>query len=369
MNKFFSKKGEFLVLINIILLISLITQLVIVPSLPTKYFYDSNNILSISNGMVNRYFDESYLFAGNFFKFINIFNFSTFTQWAVLLTIVGTILLILYVNRYTKIEIHKLIFFAAVVTFLNIYIFRISKDFIQWIFWLLLFLSILDQNKYRKNIIILVLFIIETIYFRSYYIAIYLGYLAIYTIINKMISNKKSFNYVKLTLILVFGIFIALLLIQKVSPSLYSRIINVRQTTNMNRIESVDAVTIIQDLFNSNNVINYMINFVLNFFRILFPIELIFKGMKYIPFIIFQFYLTINIINSIKNINKSRSLTLIMLISMFISYTLVSSIYEPDFGSMIRHEIACMPIFMAIIFNNNLKEKKNEKNKHYSTNL
>ena len=125
-------------------------------------------------------------------------------------------------------------------------------------------------------------------------------------------------------------------------------IFSVRDIVNKYRIDSVDAKTIILYILQGKSIALYYINYLINFFRLLFPIELILKSIKYIPYIVFQIWLSLKLWSWKKNIKHEY-------VMLLYSYILVSTIFEPDFGSFLRHTI---PYFIFIINLMKWKEKK-----------
>jgi len=94
-------------------------------------------------------------------------------------------------------------------------------------------------------------------------------------------------------------------------------------------------------------------NYFINLVRVLFPIELIFKGVKYIPFILYQIYITISLIKKVSKIRNSEYTNRdTLLLAIFIAYLLVASLYEPDFGSFIRHESTLSFIMFDLFLEN-----------------
>lgn len=336
-----------------IFFISILTQTFVVPRLPDKYFYDSVGILSITNSNFMSYFDHSYLFTGNFFKSINIFGFTTFNEWAISITLIFSIFTSIFLMKYQKIRLHQALFILITILFNNIYIFRISKDFVQLLFWILIYLiGKSDLKEWHKNIFIFIIFIFEGINFRSYYMIIGI----LYILLNYFFKTQKKINYKKLVFLLCFGIFIGLNILNIIAPSTYNQVVNMRYNQNFLRLDSGDAVTAINDLLPQTSVLNYMINYLLNLFRILFPIELIFKGIKYVPFIIYQFYFTIMLLLKTKSDWEIRFNNIYL--PIIIAYLLVANLFEPDFGSVIRHEAALYFIFLEVFLfrNDNKKE-------------
>ena len=146
-------------------------QAFLIPGLPAKYFYDSNAILAITNDNYYRFFDNSYMFTGKFFNAINIFGFTTFNEWAILISTIFTIITIMYLSKYKEMKLSKCIFIYATIALANIYIFRISKDIIQLLFWLAIFAIVCSKKIKDKNKVLLtvIVFSVEANCFRKYY--------------------------------------------------------------------------------------------------------------------------------------------------------------------------------------------------------
>ena len=91
----------------------------------------------------------------------------------------------------------------------------------------------------------------------------------------------------------------------------------------------------------------------------MFPIELIVKGIKYIPFIIYQIFISINTLRLGKNLNNNN----ILIFATIVSFIMISAIFEPDFGSFIRHESALTLLLLEInVINETMKNKNNALN-------
>lgn len=326
------------ILIISILLETIFVKLFQYVILPKKYFYDSNKILKLTNGIPIAT-DKTYTFTANFFKTINIFKFTLLSQWSYAISFVSILLIILILVRNKKMSNKNFIFIIASVGLLNIYVFNISKDFIQFLIFYIIFLII--NNKKNSNLKSLIwtciILLIEAIYFRIYYAIMAMIIITIYWIYTKWIKeihvNKKTvIKIISLALILFFA---EIFIVQLVSYENYNSIMNARYSVNITRETSTDAVTVINDLLGKNkNFIIFILNYIINLIRMLFPIELIIKGLKYIPFIVYQLFITYTILKSSSKLNDKNIMWLITVIS----YIMVSVIFEPDFGSFIRHE-------------------------------
>lgn len=345
-------KKSFLAIILLIFPLSFILQIFIVPKLPEKYFYDSMGILGIVNGTINtRYFDSSYMFTGNFFRYINFLNLATFLEWAILLTLITVPFIQKELIRYKKATLDKIVFILITVLFLNIYIFRISKDFVQFLIWTLIYFILNSNFKLKKQIFFtFIIFIFEAVFFRSYYAITGILFILIYKYLS---GSKNKTKLGKILIVLGVGITMVLFVLQKISPNGYDQIVNMRYYQNRFRENTGDANTAINDMLSGSVPYLYCVNYFINLIRISFPIELIIKGLKYFPFVIYQCYFSYEIIKKILENDKDNSKWL----AVIGAYILVSILFEPDFGSVIRHEVSLVFIIFKLILGGEENEK------------
>lgn len=133
-------KNATLVLVFVVMLAAkLLTML-----LPAKYFYDNNRILGMTNeDMRVHAWAGSYIVAANFFKAINIFGFTTLSQWSWFLGLFLTLIVFFMVLRLPEPDMVQTIFLLACIGLLNIYVFNIGKDVIQFLFFMAVYLVLL----------------------------------------------------------------------------------------------------------------------------------------------------------------------------------------------------------------------------------
>lgn len=332
---------------------------------PTKYFYDSISILNKTK--YEFVADKSFTFTANFFKVINLFGFNTVQQWSWTLGLIFTIILIFIILKYDKYNIGQMIFIIASFLFLNLYVFNISKDAIQFIIFLFIF-AILNSAKLsekKKLIFSCLILALEAYYFRIYYLIMAIIMIDIYFVYNIFFKNKKTTNKSKIKIIfLTMVVFFAqIFVLQAISTENYESIMYARSSVNIYRENSSSAVTLIKELFgNNDNYGIFILNYIINFFRLLFPVELILKGPKYLAFIIYQFFISFNLIIGLKKVDEKNLLYLIVMLG----FILISTIFEPDFGSFIRHESALFVIILQVNIFNELKRKGKNNEEMYS---
>lgn len=314
--------------------------------LPDKYFYDSGRMLSMSTGSnTMQAWGGAYEIVADLFREINILNFTTLQEWAYYLAFIFGIILILMLSRIDEPDNLQLFFIICSIGLLNIYIFNISKDIIQYGIFFLMYLVIINKRipKILKIVGTFFIFYWESTFFRSYYILMGALFIILYGIIKVIQKRDKPIN--RNELIGVFSvIFIVMFLLvyfsQFISYEDYQSLINVRY-----EVPNPGAVSAINNLIDDRgNLALYMVNYVINAVRMMLPVELLLNGPFYAPFVIYQIMILYYLILTIKSLNKNTNEIVVLALSAFLGYLLVSFTFEPDFGSFVRHEAATFPI-------------------------
>lgn len=314
---------------------------------PDKYFYDSKHILAVMNG--TGYTDKAYTFTANFYNAINIFQLNSIYEWSIFLTTIGTIIIaILFLFNKKRYSIKQLLFIFASIALLDIYVFNLSKEIIQLLIFIIVYLIIKNKkikNDLTKIAIISSVFIIESITFRIYYLILAALIPICYAAINE--SKRKNIKSEKIILTTIIAFFAITFVAGYFSPEGLNSILTARSSVNQVRIASgdKDANTMIVEIFGQNdNYLIFCLNYMLDYIRLIFPIELLFKGLKYAPFVIYQFYLSYLVIKSISKYEHDKTLAK----SVIIGFISISAIFEPDFGSFIRHQITLYPLLLYL---------------------
>ena len=352
---------------NLLLVLLLIIEIIFVKLfvyniLPEKYRYDSGHIIEVMRGKSDA--DKSYKATADFYNAINIFSIDSIYDWNIFIGFFSIIFIVLLVGG-KEYNFNQLIFILCSVFFLNIYTFVLGKELIQVIIFLIIYLIALSKMKdWKKNIAIFTIFIVESIFFRVYYLII--GSIFIFLSYSgriKSTSGRKK-SLVKIIFFTIIFMVIESYILSIVSKENYNSLILARDGVNIFRIYDLDATSIINNVFPNSNIIYFFINTIINILRILFPIELLFKSVNYLPFVIYQTYITYTLsIYAKKSIinNKNKILNKNNLDSMFyiiISFLAVASIFEPDFGSLARHESVLFMFILAISEDNHQYNKK-----------
>ena len=330
--------------------------------LPAKYFYDNNRIVGMVNeDMSMEAWGGSYVVAANFFRAINIFGFTSISQWSWFLGMLLTLVVFFMVLRLPELDMVQTIFLLACVGLLNIYVFNIGKDAIQFLFFMAVYLVLLMPIKSSavKIVCAAIILYFESKVFRSYYVLIAALVLAIYCILAVFRRNHRLPPAVKIiiTTVTMYLLVCVMMVVASVAMhSEYEQIMGIRDYSLSSREGDVDSVTIIKNWVggdNSTNLPLFLLNYLINAVRMMIPFELAIKGVQYLPFFCFQVAVTVYLAHLFGKLDEIEDETQFLAISIFLGYVLASALFEPDFGSWVRHEAATFPVLHLLVFSRN----------------
>lgn len=338
-----------ILLMQLLVPVAVLAKVIQLVFLPDKYFYDSMRMLSMSlgeNWMAT--WGGSYEIAADLFRSLNIFHFTTLAQWSITLGVIFTILLFVMINRLPNPDLLQTVFLFASVGVCNIYIFNIGKDIIQFGYFFLAFLLIWlpFRNVWLKIGLIAAVFVWESMFFRSYYIIIAALCVVCFLILRYLRSRRKRLTAVTavFTILLLMAAALAMIwLSQFFAYEDYQSVLGVRKS-NLNE----GAVTAILNIVEGDTFGVFVVNYFINAFRMMVPLELIPKGVFYLPFVVYQLFILYYLVRSYQKI-RVLSPEHLLALSVFTAYILGSFLFEPDFGSWVRHEAATFPVLHMIV--------------------
>lgn len=344
-----NKESVVFLLLPIAVIAKLIEHLI----LPGKYFYDSGRMLDMMLGIgeINAW-GGSYEITATFFSKINVFNFTTLLQWSIFVGIIFNFIMVVALAKVKGLDFMQSIFTLMCVGLCNIYVFNLGKDIIQFVFFAMCFLIIYIDiiPNWIKVAGCALVFYWESTFFRNYYIIISAFTIGAYLIISVIRRNKIKFNFKRLVFVLAMLyllMYIFLNIARVAMPGEYNDILHCKDG-----VEIMEATTALNDNIEFGSDINlYMLNYIINSFRMLFPIELMTGGVFYLPFLVFQVFLLFYMYKNIRNIHCISEKNVIAL-CVFIAFFMGSVLFEPDFGSFARHEAAAFPIIILFALDN-----------------
>lgn len=331
--------------------------------LPAKYFYDNNRILGMANVTMGiapadsvKEWEGSYRIASDLFVSLNVAGLETMLDWSICLGIILTALVTVLVLRADAPDFLQTVFILATVGLLNIYIFTIGKDVIQFAFFFAVYVVLMLplDNTLVKMLASAAILYFESTFFREYYILIAALILVVYAVLTLFRRKRRALNFVSLMVIIaifVASIYAILAVAQVIMPEEYQQVMTLRDYYSDGMDGNSDSATFIQNQVTGSGLPIFMVNYVINAFRMMVPIELAMRGVFYWPFCIFQIMVTAYMVNLIRQINRINEPVVFLALCIYIGYALASFIFEPDFGSWTRHEAATFPVLHLLVMN------------------
>ncbi|MBW3091727.1 hypothetical protein KIH79_01905 [Bifidobacterium sp. 82T10] len=343
-------------LLALVVPVMIAAKIMVAYVLPPKYFYDNNRILGqvTGNGFMQAW-GGSYEVAADLFRSVNFFALETMVDWSICLGIIFTALAVLMIIRADAPDFLQSLFVLATVGLLNIYIFTIGKDIIQFSFFLAVYMILLlpIDNSLVKILLSCGVLYYESTFFREYYVMIAALILAVYVILALFHSRQQlGVGSMLIIIALLFAVIYAMMMTaQRIMPDEYRQIMDLRAGYDIAFGDSADSATLILNLIPGDGLPLFMVNYVINAFRMMIPIELAMRGVYYLPFFVFQCMVTAYMVNLLRQINRINDPTLFLALCVFLGYALGSFIFEPDFGSWTRHEAATFPVLHLLVLN------------------
>ncbi len=314
---------------------------------------DSNYLLKMVN-------DPYYKFSlhGNGFnhvaviyRAINFLGISSLVGWSAYLGIIFNTIIIGYISKNRIKTFFELILAYAFLGLLDIFVFTLLKECVQFSIFMLIYFIAKSKCQYISKIILICgVFLVEVFLFRGYYILEIVFLVALSIVIPKILKSKREAKDIVVFFIVGFlGLYLFLVICERVVPSEYQSLVGIR-ALSVDVYERMDANTLIKDLIPSsgNSKAVYIFNFLINFARVFFPVELIGKGLYYWPFCIFQFLCTYKLIGNLVNYRRLTEREQLYF-NIMLAYYMMSVFFEVDFGTFIRHEAATAPILFNLM--------------------
>ena len=293
--------------------------------------------------------------AGNaafIFDKINFFGITTYGGFEIFITVIWNLLTIaLFSKCRSSFGTSEALFVIMSIFALNIFDFTLAKEPIQFLFFFAVF-YILESKRGNvfKSVLTFAIILLSVAIFRMYYILMLFWAILFLLLKRYIIKDRQNFFTLILSFMLAAASYYFMLrFLRQASPSTYDELIRVRTRKN-------DATTDIQPLFSVTSLTPFCINYFIMIFRLLFPIELIKFGPKYGVYVICQLVISFIYVRGFFRLKKS-SYEKTVAVSLFTGFLLMSAVFEPDFGSWIRHEIATFPVIL--IFSGLMPEKSN----------
>jgi len=310
------------------------------PYLPSRFSNDSDMIQLIARQELQLSGDKSYQRVGDIYRLMRL---AEYPEYAGLL---GFALFCLAVAPLFRITNASSFSFLTVIlaimslTLATIFLGTFSKDFLVILISLL---AIFGGRSARSDIALVTGMALYAHLFRSYW------WLVIFIFLGIRIVNYKQFSP-KITVLSIMG---GLGILAVLFPRRLGVDINhYRDRINSVRVEEADAQTMIAPFFQLSGVVAGWANTLLTQVSFYIPIPLVAEMTAYHTLVAFYLLLMWSTFfravlrYSVLKLNEPNVSRMICLI---IAFTTVQSIFEPDYGSYLRHLTPLLPVMLMTL--------------------
>lgn len=336
---------------------AILAKIIYMYFLPSKYFFDSWRMIDmLVNGEKSTVAWTGYQQAVDFHKAINIFHFNTINQFSTFYGLIMTIVIMFIVSKAKEMDFMDSLFTLMATGVLNIYVFCINKEMIQILYFILIYIIITSpiKNTMLKLIGCVAVYYWESISFRSYYIIMAAMSVLLYFVFTWLKRRNKVTKLMIVTTVIIcfVGVFAFFYVSSFVAHDDYIDALNVRDgSTSTIKAQGEASSAIYNPIEVNGNLGTFMIDYVINAFRMMIPIELLLKSPGYAPFFAYQIFILMYLFKSLANIKKMDK-NVVIALSCFVAYFFGSVVFEPDFGSWVRHEATTFPVFQLLVYQN-----------------
>jgi len=321
--------------------------------LPKKYFFDNDTLISLIQNTNTSTLPKSFANTAFLYK---LMGFGTFIPVSVGKYIIYTLSFIVvllpnknFVNTIRFFSAEHLIVIAWLMV-LSIYLGQYSKELFSLILVFLLFKSFSNNYAFAFTVGLIMMY--------ASYVRIYWFIVLILFLFGYFLSIIKIDKYLKILSLLLF-ITTFYFIVHIVTGKF---ITDARYSINITRIHSDYANTMIHNLFINTSTFTDIINTVYCWFILLIPINMIFQGFIQGLFALLQVTTVLFIIyKSLKNyrfikmgyevvVKDSYRQMLTVAVWWIFSFSFVEAMFEPDYGTFSRHELAILPMMIFILF-------------------
>jgi len=297
--------------------------------------------------------NDANMLAVKMFGFLHtIFGIRSYAGFEIAISIIfNCIVLLLFLKMKHRFTIFESVFLLFSLASLNMFAFCLSKEPVQMLFFIgifivLIFSSLKISTRYLWALAVV---FVSGFMFRSYYffmVIFVILYGVIFPFLERTDQSRRkggTICYLATPFLISVIFYLLMLLVAKAFfPSVYAEVVRVRTRILL------DVNTAISILFTYNTPFGVMLNYMSTFIRMLFPLELILKGVYYIPYIPYQLLLTYILIRATLDF---RSLHGIARLALYMQWGFVacSAMFETDFGSWLRHETVTFILYAIII--------------------
>lgn len=309
---------------------------------PEKYFFDTITIQRLIERPYTSVGDVAFTNTAAFFRVLHI-DKVFLAPIIALLSYLTAIIVIFKKYKVDSISFLKFLLIVAYSSMAMVYMSTYSKDLVLFLIVVVPFIFL--EKKYLFIWTLCVIF--YAYFFRNYWFLI----IILFWVFKFFIINRPK--------LLLFSIAVFYVLVSFFFNYIFGVSLSmIRYSANLDRDADI-AQTAISTYISGNNFLLEAANFLVTLIFLIIPIPLILLGKPF--YAILTILIAVFFFNFIKlYIKEYKNKEFTNIFSFIISFMLVQSLFEPDYGSFVRHLSPLYPIIFVCIVKNKFYKKEIE---------
>lgn len=302
---------------------------------PEKYFFDNQMIRAILNGYIA---DSSYT---NVAKVYKLFGMTATTSPIIESLVAALVFVITMLSLFLKKASWlrnktNFLFLSMWGVFYAAYLSQMAKDQIAFLIVIFPAFILIKDEKVRFWTFLLCA-LIYAAFFRPYWLLIIIMTFSLRFFPK---THSKFVNVFRITFVLVLELIVILVVYRLLHGS---SILDIRYSINAGRIDTGNSQSMIPSLFKNTNLFYELANIGYTAIIMILPVHL--SALSQIMYYAWLYLILFLLKEPFKQLLDGRTECSIYLLFL-LSYIVVQTLFEPDLGSCLRHQI----IFFPVIF-------------------
>lgn len=311
--------------------------------LPGRFFYDAQRIQNIAQGKIDPLGDGSFAVVGSIYRLLGLENLPDVASFVGFGLHVAVILLVIVRSAQAELTIPLALLIALAVILGAVFMASYSKD----VFVILLVsFALLLPASWRWDLLFVAVVVLYALSMRTYWLLVGVVYLFLRWVISRGATRMRL---LLAAFVSVVAVGLAIYFSTGGAADFY------RTSVNISRAGIDDASSLISRFITGPEPFAGLANVLLTWITLIIPVPLLILGGAY--------YLAISTLLMAIWLSTFRALTWLNVVprpstaylsratALVVAFICVQALFEPDYGSYLRHLTPLLPLIVYVVWN------------------
>lgn len=306
--------------------------------IPERFSYDATRISGIARGTGQAYGDRSYENVGDVYGFLGLGDHPVAAGLLGFLVYLATLMVVRRECKDREPSLGTLIVVPLAVILGAVYIGTYSKDALVAV--VALGVMIVPRNKVGEGALLAVM-IGYALLFREYWLLV----AAVFIVHRILFARPRSSGLIAVVLVgELIVLSLAFFIVLGVDPDHF------RTMVNDVRLDDIDAQSAIHPFVSGAQPMSGMVNVLLTFVALFLPWPLLLTGgLYYLALTVLLLFIWVPFFRVVFG-GRAHPTIVRRAISLVLALCIVQALFEPDYGSALRHMTALLPLVILVVW-------------------